>query len=86
MDVSYKINDIIAQARYCIKESQKIRIDLVRLSDYGPALQRVFYYLPLADKKKMRLVSKDWYNIVTQFDKSFRTFIFFFNPPSGLLI
>ena len=66
------MNTLIKKAEHYLDESEKKRIDLVRLSDDGPALLTLLSYLDMDDKKNMRLVSKDWYRIVTEFDQSFR--------------
>ena len=66
------INTLIKKAEHYLEESEKKRLDLVKLSDDGPALVTILSYLDIEDKKNMRLVSKDWYTIVTEFDKSFR--------------
>ena len=69
------MNTLIKKAEHYLDESEKKRIDLVRLSDDGPALLTLLSYLDMDDKKNMRLVSKDWYRIVTEFDQSFRFYI-----------
>ena len=66
------MNTLIKKAEHYLDESEKERLDVVKLSDDGPALLTLLSYLPMKDKKNMRLVSKDWYRIVTEFDKSFR--------------
>ena len=66
------MNTLIKKAEHYLDESEKERLDVVKLSDDGPALLTLLSYLPIKDKKNMRLVSKDWYRIVTEFDKSFR--------------
>ena len=66
------MNTLIKKAEHYLDESEKERLDVVKLSDDGPALLTLLSYLPMKDKKNMRLVSKDWYRIVTDFDQSFR--------------
>ena len=66
------VNTLIKKAEHYLDESENERMDVVKLSDDGPALLTLLSYLPLKDKKNMRLVSKDWYRIVTEFDQSFR--------------
>ena len=68
------MNTLIKKAEHYLDESEKERLDVVKLSDDGPALLTLLSYLPMKDKKNMRLVSKDWYRIVTDFDQSFRLF------------
>ena len=66
------VNTLIKKAEHYLDESEKERLDVVKLSDDGPALVTILFYLDMQDKKNMRLVSKHWYSIVTQFDQSFR--------------
>ena len=61
------------KAQHYLRESEKERVDLVKLADDGPALSTLLSYLSIQDKRNMRLVSKDWYRIVTDFDPSFRS-------------
>ena len=66
------MNTLIKKAEHYLDESEKERLDVVKLSDDGPALLTLLSYLDMDDKNNMRLVSKDWYRIVTEFDQSFR--------------
>ena len=66
------VNTLIKKAEHYLDESEKERLDVVKLSDDGPALLTLLSYLDMDDKMNMRLVSKDWYRIVTEFDQSFR--------------
>ena len=66
------VNTLIKKAEHNLEEREKKRLDLVKLSDDGPALVTILSYLDIEDKKNMRLVSKDWYKVVTEFNKSFR--------------
>ena len=70
------MNTLIKKAEHYLDESEKERLDVVKLSDDGPALLTLLSYLDMDDKKNMRLVSKDWYRIVTEFDQSFRYLYF----------
>ena len=70
------MNTLIKKAEHYLDESEKERLDVVKLSDDGPALLTLLSYLDIDDKKNMRLVSKDWYRIVTEFDPSFRLLYF----------
>ena len=66
------IKQLIKKAEHYLGESEKKTLDFVKLSNDGPAVQNILSYLGMSDKKNMRLVSKDWYRIVTNFDQSFR--------------
>ena len=66
------VNTLIKKAEHYLEESEKKRLDLVKLSDDGPAMLNILFYLSKEDKKNMRLVSKDWYRIVMDFGQSFR--------------
>ena len=74
-DLEEKLN----QAKYHLMKSNTSKIDLVRLSDHGPAFETLLYYLPWTDRKNLRLVSKDVCRIVTEFDKSFRKLLYSFD-------
>ena len=81
------MNTLIKKAEHYLDESEKERLDVVKLSDDGPALLTLLSYLPMKDKKNMRLVSKDWYRIVTEFDQSFRfLYSFLFDKLIPILI
>ena len=81
------VNTLIKKAEHYLDESEKERLDVVKLSDDGPALLTLLSYLDMDDKKNMRLVSKDWYRIVTEFDQSFRfLYSFLFDKIIPILI